>query len=230
MASPIDICNQALAHLGDRRITRLDDDAQISDALVRYCAEFYAQARQEVLAAQRWSFAKHAVGLSQRTDVMVIGYTYAHGMPEDCLRLMRVVPGSQIKDAGGTVTEVIFRDSKIDRFKIVGRNIWSDSSDLALEYIRDVDNPDDWTPHFRAAVARLLAMYLAGPVADNPDEVTKQKRIYETVDLPNAQYYDAVQDNSGENSEHTTRLLQSPSLRSRYSNNYGQSDPSDYSY
>ena len=58
MPSPIDICNQALAHLGDRRISRLDEDAQVTDALVRFCSEYYEQAKQEVLAAHRWTFAK----------------------------------------------------------------------------------------------------------------------------------------------------------------------------
>ena len=204
--SPIDVCNQALAHLGDRRITRLDDDAQLSDALVRYCAEYYRQARQEVLAAQRWTFAKHSVWLSRRTDTTPFGFNYVHQMPEDSIRLLRLMDSQY----------------QIDRFKIVGQQVWTDFEKVAIEYIRDVDNPDDWTPHFRAAVARLLASYLAGPVADDPNEVTNQKRIYETIDLPNAQFYDAVQDNSGENSEHQTRLANSGSLRSRYHIGYGE--------
>ena len=215
--SPIDICNQALAHLGDRRITRLDSAAQAGDALVRYCSEFYDQARQEVLAAHRWTFAKHAVPLSQRSDVTTIGYTYVHDLPSDTVRLMRVVPGETLLDANGVLTSVTYTDNTIDKFKIVGQNIWSNYKYIAAEYIRDVSDPDQWTPHFRAAVARLLASYLAGPTADNPNEVIAQKRAYETIDLPNAQFYDAVQDKSGENSDQVTRLAGSPSLLSRYS-------------
>lgn len=207
----------ALAHLGDRRISRLDDDAQTEDALVRYCSEFYAQARQEVLAAHRWTFAKFAVGLSRRTDVTTIGYAYTHQMPEDSLRLMRVVPGSIVDGL------VLYADRQLDQFKIVGTQVWSNSEHIAVEYIRDVNNPSDWSPHFRAAVARLLASYLAGPTADDPNEVAKQLRVYETVTLPNAQYYDSVQDQSGENSDHQTRLALSPSLQARYSQTYGSS-------
>ena len=224
--SPVDICNQALAHLGDRRISRLDDDASISDALSRYCAEFYDQARQEVLAAHRWTFAKHAVALSLRADVVTFGFNYAHELPTDHIRLLRVIPGSY----STTTTETTYEATAVDKFKIVGSKVWSDQKYLALEYVRDVNDPSEWTPHFRAAVARLLAAYLAGPTADNPDEVTKQKRIYETVDLPNAQFYDSVQDNSGENSDMDDRLAGSPSLRARYSVQYGQSDPTDYTY
>lgn len=222
--SPIDICNMGLALLGDRRITRLDDDAADADALVRYCTEFYTQARQEALAAHRWTFAKHSVALSQRADVTVIGYAYAHGLPTDNLRLMRLIPGTEIV-TGGVVTGISYPNKGVDSFKIVGTTVWSDTKLLALEYVRDTKDPDEWTPHFRMAVARLLASYVAGPTTDDPKEVDRHMRVYETVALPNAQFYDAVQDNSGENSGATSRLAGSPILKSRYNLAYGQSDP-----
>jgi hypothetical protein len=228
--SPIDICNMALAHLGDRRITRIDDDAALADALVRYCNEFYTQARQEALAAHRWTFAKNAVALSQRSgSAIVIGYSYSHGLPEDMLRLMRLVPGTEVT-TDGVVTGMDYPDKGIDKFKIVGKEVWSNTQFLALEYVKDVTDPDEWTPHFRAAVARLLASYLAGPTTDDPNEVAKQTRIYETIALPNAQFYDSVQDNSGENSDHQIRLAGSLSLQSRHDLAYGQTDYSDPVY
>ena len=224
MSSPVDIVNQALAHLGDRRITRLDDDAQTTDALVRYCSEFYDQARQETLAAQRWTFAKAASALSRRTDIDTIGFNYAHQLPSDRIRLLALVVGSELRDSDGAVLSIGYGTQKVDKFKIVGQQVWSDQKYLAIEYIKDVNNPTEWSPHFRAAVARLLASYLAGPITDDPNAVAQQKRIYETVDLPNAQYYDAVQDNSGENSDSTTRIAGSPSLQARHRLNYGQLD------
>lgn len=219
----------ALAHLGDRRIIRLDEDAQTADALVRYCAEFYVHARTETLAAHRWTFAKYAQELTQATAT-VIGFTYAHALPPDLMRLMKCVPGTEVRDTAGLITGVTFGSREVDQFRIVGPNVWSDTQYLAVEYIRDVTDPTSWTPHFQSAVSRLLASFLAGPLADNPDEVSKQKQIYETVDLPNAQYYDAVQDGSGENSDRATRLSNSPTLRSRYQLAYGQTDPSDIVY
>ncbi len=243
MSSPIDICNQALAHIGDRRITRLDDDAAISDAVVRYCAEFYPTARQEVMAAQRWTFAKHVALLSRRLDSITVGFAYSHQLPNDLMRLMEVYPAERVIDPSNPqptntaaasqfsiAGQSSFASQKIDQFKIVGRQLWTNYSGVAVGYIRDVENPSEWTPHFRAAVARLLASYLAGAIADNPDENAKQKRIYETIDLPNAQFYDAIQDGSGENSNHETRLAQSKSLQARYSTNYGQSDNTDFSF
>lgn len=239
--SPIDVCNQALAHLSDRRITRLDDDAQTSDALVRYCSEFYDISRLQVLAAQRWSFAKKVVELTQRTDQVVLGFKYSHQLPEDHIRLICVHPGYLLKQSGSkpssnrkkigrTGSDVDYQAKRLDRFKIMGNQLWTNEEFIAIEYVADINNPSDWTPHFLAAVARLLASYLAGPVADNPNEAQNQKRIYETIDLPNAQFYDAIQDNSGENSNHQLRTEQSLSLRSRRQIRYGQGNSADSIY
>ena len=224
MPSPIDICNQALAHLGDRRISRLDEDAQVTDALVRFCSEYYEQAKQEVLAAHRWTFAKKPAILSRESGATIFGFTYSHVLPTDMLRLMTLLEGEIL--TGGT-EPTVFRH-KVDKFKIVGNSIWSNTKELGLLYIANVNDPDDWTPHFRACVSRLMASYLAGPIADNANEVQRQKNIYERVDLPNAQYYDAVQDNSNENSDSGTRRAQSPILNA-HNDGYGSGSGSSSS-
>ena len=224
--SPIDICNQALAHIGDRRITRLDDEAQATDPLVRFCSEFYESARTEALAAHRWSFAKGAEVLVRRTDTPVIGrFTYTHIKPVGCLRVMQLIKGYL---SGDEVTPSSYRGN-IDSFEIVGKDIKSNYQFLALEYIKDVTDPSDWSPHFRAAVSRLLAHYLAGAIADNPGLASQQLDIYEKVALTNAQYYDAVQDNSGENSDQTVRKAGSPLYRSRFASGYDDNGPIDAS-
>lgn len=227
----VDICNQALSHLGDRQITGIDAGTTATDALAELCATFYPRARQEALAAQRWTFAKKFAVLAEDDTITTYGFTYAHTLPTDSLRFLRMVPGSQIFDTDGvTVLEISYADRKIDKFKIVGTEVWSDHEFVAMEYIRDFtgsDDPDLWSPHFQAAVARLLAAKLAGPLTDNPQEENNQMRIYETVALPNAQYYDAVQDNSGENSEHESRLAGSKYLQSRYRGSYGQTEHID---
>ena len=210
IVTPIDICNLALGHLGDRRITRLDDEAARDDGLVRYCAEFYNQARTEVLEAQEWGFAKRTQELTRRNGVNPIGFNYAQILPEDQLRLISLHPGS----ISTTTGETRFRRGKLDLFEIVGMDVWTNEQLVAAKYIKDSTNPTEWSSHVRAAVGRLLASFLAGPLADDPRMVKSQKEIYESVDLPNAQYYDAVQDRSGENSDvydrrSTSALIQS---------------------
>lgn len=195
--SPVDICNIALAHIGDRRITRLDEGAQAEDALVRYCAEFYELAKDQALAAHRWTFAKKPAALSRESNPLLIGnYTYSHVVPSDMLRLMTVYAGSL--NAENTL---VFTGATVDHFKLIDRRIWSNTLDIAIEYVAKSTDPERWTPHFKAAVARLLAHFLAGVIADDPGMAFRHMDIYEKVDLPNAQFYDSVQDNSGENDD-----------------------------
>lgn len=213
----------ALAHIGDRRISRLDTAAQASDALVRYCAEFYDVSRKQALAAQRWTFAKKAAILVRNPDAVLFGsFRHSHYLPEDHIRTMELVRGSAPVEGvqphyGG----------RIDHFRLMGREVWSNDEYVGLEYIYDNNDPGTWSPHFQAAVARLLAHYLAGAIADNPGMADRMMTVYERNDLPNAQFYDAVQDNSGENAikEQETRLAGSGTLRSRRSGaGYGR-DP-----
>ncbi len=58
--SDLDICNKALALLGDQDIASLSEEAQESDPVTRQCTIFYKDARRTALEAHRWSFAKVA--------------------------------------------------------------------------------------------------------------------------------------------------------------------------
>lgn len=225
MNSPVDICNQALSHIGDRRIERLDDEAQQFDPIARYCAEFYPQARTETLAAHRWSFAKKDAVLSRVTDQPAIGkFSYTHRKPSDCLRVHHLIPGGALDDEGNP-TEYT---GKVDKFELVGRDIKSNYQHVAVRYTCDEEDPGVWSPHCRAAVARKLAHYLAGVIGDDPVGMGNQQlKLYEEVDLPNAQFYDSVQDESGENLQIETRRAESPLLQERYQIGYGANGPDD---
>lgn len=211
--SPVNICNIALAHIGDRRITQLDAAAQAANALVRLCAEYYDLSRRQALAAHRWSFAKKAAVLTRNPDAVTLGnYQFSHYLPTDRLRVMELVRGGPPVDG-----QPPHYSGKIDHFKIVGEEVWTNNEYVAVEYIFDLTDPAKWPPHFQAAVARLLAHYLAGAVADGPGLAIQQLDLYEKNALPNAQYYDSVQDQSGENSlaNQETRLAGSGTLRAR---------------
>tara|TARA_R110000868_G_scaffold124963_3_gene330202 strand:+ start:1374 stop:2036 length:663 start_codon:yes stop_codon:yes gene_type:complete len=217
--SPVDICNQALAHIGDRRISNIDEAAQLSDPLAYYCSQFYVLSKNQVLAAQRWTFAKKAAALSRRTGVISLGFTYVHALPVDCIRVMNLVRGS----IPSGETEPTYGSTRIDKFKIVGRDVWSNYEHVALYYVCKAEDPTFWTPHFAAAVSRLLAHYLAGAVANDPRLAREHLDIYERVALPNAQFYDAVQDESGEN--HVDSRETSPTLLARRDASGGINEP-----
>jgi hypothetical protein len=58
--TPVEICNLALAHLGEAPITALEDDTNSG----RACTRIYALARQELLRSHRWNFACKRVTLA----------------------------------------------------------------------------------------------------------------------------------------------------------------------
>ena len=213
----VQICNIALAHLGDRRITRLDADAQEADAVVRYCAEFLPLARGEALEAHRWTFAKKDVVLN-RTTAPIMDYTYSHVLPTDIVRLLNLVPGAADADD----TTVVYFNGKVRRYKIIGNLVQSNTEHMALRYIYDVEDANMWSKGFAASTARLLASYLAGPLADSPNIAESHRMHYEKIDLPNAQYLDAVQDESNENNDNITRLAGSSLVRAGRSEYYEQ--------
>lgn len=220
--SDVDICNIALSHLGDQEITRLDDAAADENPIVRYCQDYYDTARQAVLETFEWSFAMSSQALSRRSNVATPGYIYAQVLPEDCLSLHTLHPGCLDAE-----TETYkFSGRKIDKFRLMGRDVWTDAQIVSAVYTKDEQNPTIWSSHFRLAVARLLASFLAGPLTDNPSESIRQKELYETIDLPNAQYHDAKQDRSGENSDITTSRDRSPFLGTRTSSQGYYSDGS----
>lgn len=222
--NPINVCNMALAHIGDRRITRLDEEYQATNQIAAICAEFYDQTRKEVLGAMPWTFAESDAILSRDATADVIGgFTYTHVLPEDCIRVLRLLPASSFDTAGAATAY----SGKIDKFKKVGRRIKSNYSELALEYVADVTDISLWHPHAVAAFARKLAHYLAGPLADSPQLSDRMLDLYEKVDLPNAQFYDAVQDKSNENSDANTRKARSPMIQERFSTGYGVGNPFD---
>lgn len=221
-------CNVALGHIGDRSITRLDSAAQEEDALVRYCADFFDVVLDELLERHRWSFAKadaHLTGVS----APLFRYTYAHQLPSDCQRLLEIHTGTSDGAAAPTFTYDAVPNK---RFKIVGKTVQSNSEFLAAHYIKRVIDPVDWSANFYAAFGYLLASYLAGPVADDPQMEAKFRSMCESVIIPNAQYYDSVQDESGENDDSHIRKAESRFLASRGGNGapYDNEDWDGYNF
>ena len=63
MASPVDICNTALAYLGDVANVVSIDPAEGS-AQAEHCARFYPLARDALLEMHDWGFATRRVALA----------------------------------------------------------------------------------------------------------------------------------------------------------------------
>ena len=83
-AANIALCNQSLGFLGAEAIV-LDGDSQNHI----YCETFFESARDEILGAHKWNFAKKRTNAIQTTDPL-FGYDNAFTKPSDCLKVWMI--------------------------------------------------------------------------------------------------------------------------------------------
>lgn len=204
MASAVTVCNLALSHFGEEKINALTETAATSNENVAKCLVYYDQARQEVLERQSWTFARKRAACARVTDAPAFDWDYEHTLPADCLRVLEVRSGALASD-GETVS---YGRGKVDKFEIEDGGLLSNHSYIAVRYIYDCP-VDGWTHLATAALARLLAGYLAEAITGDVKRADYHRRIYEDIDLPNAQHHDAVQDQSNENHPLLDRLDES---------------------
>lgn len=152
MASIVDICNLALAHLGNRAqvvsIAPVDGSVE-SD----YCARFFPMARDEVLELADWSFARSRVSLAPLSINPSSTWAYAYERPANCLVPRRIMTG----DARA-------HEDDSFAFEEEGRAIFCNQALASLVFTQPMEDPTRFSPGFTTALSYKLAAYLAGPV------------------------------------------------------------------
>jgi len=84
-AQNISMCNEALGLLGAAEITV----GATTEQNYVYCATFFDDARDEILVAHRWNFAKKRAYAIQTTDPL-FGYDNAFTPPSDYLKILQI--------------------------------------------------------------------------------------------------------------------------------------------
>lgn len=155
MASEVDICNLALAHLGDianvSAITPPDASPQAA-----HCARFYPIARDTTLEDFNWRFAVRRSDLASVTNITV-SWAYAYALPNLCVTPIKVLLPSSTDD---TDTQDFDIETASDGTPV----LYTDAQNAVLVYTVGVTDTSKFTPLFVSAVAWLLASHLAGPV------------------------------------------------------------------
>jgi len=155
MASAVDICNLALARLGDSATVTSIDPPEGS-AQAEHCARFYPIARDTLLEAHPWKFATRRVRLAQLI-VDTWNWDYAYAEPADALKLLSVLPASA---ANGTDTEEFEAETTADGDPVILTNL----EDASLRYVARVTDTTAFSPMFIDAMGWMLASYMAGPL------------------------------------------------------------------
>lgn len=155
MSSEVDICNLALAHLGDNATVASIDPPEGS-AQAEHCARFYAIARDSLLEMHAWKFATRRVQLAKLT-VPSWDWYFAYAEPTGALKLLGVLSATASND---DETQPYDAESDANGAAIILTN----QEDASLRFVARVTDTTKFSPLFVDALAWLLASYLAGPV------------------------------------------------------------------
>lgn len=155
MPSKVDICNRALATLGDARISSLSEDSPQA----RLCNVIYDEVRETVLSDHPWNCVTKRARLARSTTAPVYQYAYRYALPTDCLRVLSVYEAPE--------------------YQIEGKFLVTDSDDVYVLYVADVDDPNQYIPALREAMSLLIAAKLTYTVTQSTTKEQAAWVMYE---------------------------------------------------
>ena len=176
MSSEVEICNLALAHLGDSATVASINPPEGS-AQAEHCQRWYPIARNALLEMGEWNFATTRALLAELANPFP-QWPHSYARPSDCLKVLEVLPSDAVGDTiNYPVCEFQFcselpaefayspRAFTTETDAATGNQIILANQDNALaRYTRVVTDTSKFSPLFTTALARYLAHYLAGPV------------------------------------------------------------------
>lgn len=163
MSGKVQICNEALQNIGARYITSLEEDTK--EAIE--CSLRFDSARRALLEMHPWNFAMKRVALNANLSAPAFNYSYEFNLPSDFLWLymtkeeeVHQTPAAATYDFSTHIANVPYT-TMVDKYRIEGRKLVSNSSDVSIIYVADIED----TEQFSATFTQLLARYLGGLIA-----------------------------------------------------------------
>jgi hypothetical protein len=206
VAAVVDICNLALAKLGDRaNVTSIDPPE--GSAQADHCARFYPIARDEALASADWSFASTYDTLAEYSNEANPRWEHTYALPDDFIAL---------RDAGVSEADLyalhhgLLPEYELGTIASGQRVIRMQTPYNYVRFTRKVTDPTRFPPLFTNALIFLLASHLAGPVIKGRAGAQAAQAWYKAyrIELSKAETVDANQ-----NRVHTS--YQPSNLRAR---------------
>ena len=188
MATEVDICNLALAHLGDdatiASLSPPEGSAQAEKA-----ARFYPIARNNLLEMHTWNFAAKRGNLALTTNTLD-QWDYAYVAPADMMNPVAIIsPSSQndyatrmsAGDTPGGITSnyaptIVAGQYTPQHFAVEGTYIYTNQENAMLRYQAYVTDPSIFSPLFVTTLSWHLASMLAGPIIKGDQGMAEAKR------------------------------------------------------
>ena len=192
MASEVDICNLALAYLGDTATVASISPPEGS-AQAEQCARFYPIARDSLLNMMAWHFASKRINLAQVAQPWP-EWKYAYALPADLMLAVAVMPPDANDDYSSRFvpTDTPFWAHNYSPTVAAGRYVpqpFSVETDAAgnmvlytnqetpmLRYQAYVTDSTKFSPLFVQCLSWHLASMLAGPVIKGDAGAAEAKR------------------------------------------------------
>ena len=170
MASVVDVCNLALAHLGDEAtvsaISPSDGSAQAD-----HCARFYPIARDICLERHDWNFARRRAVISATANTPPETWSYEYAMPANVIRVLMVMDESGDENRPRT----FMQGTDSSGAKV----IWANEPNATLLYTHAVTDTTKFSTLFVDCLSYLLASYLAGPITKDMKMIQGMMQLFE---------------------------------------------------
>ena len=188
MATEVDICNLALAHLGDdatiATLSPPEGSAQAEKA-----ARFYPIARNTLLQMHTWNFAAKRGNLALTANTLD-QWDYAYTAPADMMSPVAIIsPTAQndyatrmsAGDTPGGITSnyaptIVAGQYTPQQFAVEGTFIYTNQENAMLRYQAFITDPSLFSPLFVTTLSWHLASMLAGPVIKGDQGAAEAKR------------------------------------------------------
>lgn len=202
MASEVEICNLALAHLGDAATVASINPPEGS-AQAEHCARFYPVARDALLEMHDWSFATKRVTLPMLATNPTIQWGYAYAAPNDMVNVISVLDSQAPDDSSAPLfANAIYAGypttlgiGDMSNYQVIPQMglympqpfslevgvdgsdvIYTNQENAALRYVAKVTDTTKFSPLFVRVLAASLASMLAGPVLKGEAGATMSMR------------------------------------------------------
>tara|TARA_Y100001938_G_C8066646_1_gene420582 strand:- start:374 stop:955 length:582 start_codon:yes stop_codon:yes gene_type:complete len=170
MASEVQICNLALAKIGDQQIISLTENSKAG----RLCNLVYEPMRDAVLRSHPWNFAVKRETLALDSTAPAYEYTSRFALPVDFMRLLK----TNMVDTASFVLE--------------GKYILCDADTLIIKYIRRETDPENFDLLFMETLSARIAAELAISLSDSRTMAVDLFNLYGTK-LSEARTVDATE-------------------------------------
>lgn len=174
MTGKVEIVNIALARLGESPIQSFEEGSVPANS----ARLVYDSARRSTLRDYNWNFAVATAELARYADTQAGDFPFAFALPSDCLRVIRLrlaTPPGQVRsrtcgDFGRNLS-----------FTLRGGRLLAHEPKVALEYLRDVTDENEFDAKFIEALTYKLASELAMPVKGSAELMASYSNAYQTL-------------------------------------------------